>query len=422
MYELQKLFQSMIAIPKAQVVPEQELARLTLISSITEVEKRRQSMLSSDRPSLGDIHGTPIQGPLPPPMPQATNMDIERSHGGPDGSNTATSHDDEVSSEGTLVDAPIPHTEIMGDNDFMIVDTDEKQQQEQQQILDNKENLSPVKEYFKRPSTPENRLKPLEEASPSRVNEQQQRAEPTTESGMDHEMSVSKEYTPSVSFGPPNRAPPPIPPRQKPEEQKKAIQEEVEMGAQQDVGEVIGNVLFQLQCAIKAQSIDESGEQIDQVKNLFFGKLKSYTTNEQGVIRTKEEFISDIKVDVASGPRDIYSALDGAFDVQEVEVGGSLEPQYTTISQLPPVLQIMVQRAQFDPETKTTVKSNNHLGLREVIYMDRYVDSSDPELQRRRHECWNWKRDLATLQARKLELTQTEVSTPYSVTLDRSAN
>lgn len=382
-------------------------------------------MLSSDRPSLGDIHGKPIHGPLPPPVPQDLNRDIEHSHDGPDASNTAMTNDDEVSSEGTLVDAPIPHTEVMGDNDFMIVDSDEKQRQQrqqQQQILDNKENLPPIKEPFKRPSTPENHLKPLAESSPSRINEQQKETEPTRETVKDHEKPVSKENTPSVSFDPPNRAPPPIPPRQRPEEQKKAIQDEVEMGAQQDVGEVIGNVLFQLQCAIKAQSIDESGEQIDQVKNLFFGKLKSYTKNEQGVIRAKEEFISDIKVDVASGPRDIYAALDGAFDVQEVEVGGSLEPQYTTISQLPPVLQIMVQRAQFDPETKTTVKSNNHLGLRETIYMDRYIDSSDPELQHRRQESWNWKRDLVTLQARKLELTQTEVSTPCSAIVERSAN
>ena len=414
----------MIAIPKAQVTPEQELARLTLISSVTEVERRRQSLLSPERPSLGDIHGKPIHGPLPPPVPHETNRDIEPSHDGPDASNTATIHNDDVSSEGTLVDAPIPHTEVMGDSDFMIVDSDEKQQQQQQQqqILDNKENLPPVKEPFKRPSTPENHLKPLGESSPSRINEQQKRTEPSGDSEKDHEVSVSKENTPSVSLDPPNRPPPPIPPRQKPEEQKKAIQEEVEMGAQQDVGEVIGNVLFQLQCAIKAQSIDESGEQIDQVKNLFFGKLKSYTKNEQGVIRTKEEFISDIKVDVASGSRDIYAALDGAFDVQEVEVGGSLEPQYTTISQLPPVLQIMVQRAQFDPEKKTTVKSNNHLGLRETIYMDRYIDSSDPELQNRRQESWNWKRNLATLQARKLELTQTEASTPGSVIFDRPAN
>ena len=379
-------------------------------------------MLSSDRPSLGDIHGKPIHGPLPPPMPQDIKRDVEPSHDGPDTSNTATTHDDEVSSEGTLVDAPLPHTEAMGDNDFMIVDSDEKQQQQQQQqILDNKENLPPVKEPLRRPSTPENHLKPLGESSPSRINAQKQGAEPSMDSVKDHEMSVSKENISSVSFDPPNRAPPPIPPRQKPEEQKKAIQEEVEMGAQQDVGEVIGNVLFQLQCAIKAQSIDESGEQIDQVKNLFFGKLKSYTKNGQGVIRAKEEFISDIKVDVATGPRDIYAALDGAFDVQEVEVGGSLEPQYTTISQLPPVLQIMVQRAQFDPETKTTVKSNNHLGLRETIYMDRYIDSSDPELQHRRQESWNWKRDLATLQARKMELTQTEVSTPCSAIVNRSA-
>ena len=411
-YELQKLFRSMITVPNAQVIPEQELARLTLISSSTEEHIRRQSILGLNRPSLGEIYGSPIQGPLPPPVPQAVKKDVEMADSAmSDGvytNNTTIAHDfgdsaqSDTSSEGTLVEAP--GAEVQEDNDFMMIDSVDKQQQ----IMDDKENLPPVKEDIARSTTPVNDLKPLGESSPSRVNEQQRVLEPITNNTSEKQGSLVKEISSSVN-GPPTRSPPPIPPRKKPEEQKKAIQEEVEIGAQQDVTEVIANVLFQLQCAIKAESTDESGEQIDQVKRLFFGKQKSYTTNERGVIRTKEDFISDIKVDVASGPRDIYAALDGAFDVQEVEVGGSLEPQYTTLSQIPPVLQIMVQRVQFDPEKKTTFKSNHHLQLKETIYMDRYMDSSDEQLQQRRQECWQWKRELTALEARKAQLTQTEV-------------
>ena len=413
-YELQKLFRSMITVSKAQVIPEQELARLTLISSTTEEHIRRQSVFSLNRPSLGEIYGIPVQGPLPPPIPQDMKEEVETTN------NTTSSElhpsdvnitngisdfaESDASSEGTLVEAPAP--EAHEDSDFMMIDSVDKQQQ----ILDDKENLPPMKEDQARPSTPENDLIPLGESSPSRANEQPRVLEPTINDTSEVQNSIIKENGPLVTNGPPSRAPPPIPPRKKPEEQKKAIQEEVEIGAQQDVTEVIANVLFQLQCAIKAESTDESGEQIDQVKRLFFGKQKSYTTNERGIIRTKEEFISDIKVDVASGPRDIYAALDGAFDVQEVEVGGSLEPQYTTLSQIPPVLQIMVQRVQFDPEKKTTFKSNHHLNLKETIYMDRYMDSSDADLQQRRQECWQWKKELAALEARKVQLTQTEVT------------
>ena len=95
-----------------------------------------------------------------------------------------------------------------------------------------------------------------------------------------------------------------------------------------------------------------------------------------------EEFMSDIKVNVSAGPQDIYTALDGAFDVEDVVVVGGIEPKYYTISRLPPVLQI------HDPYTKKEFKSDNHLELREMIYINRYMDSSDPEIPRRRQESW----------------------------------
>lgn len=61
--------------------------------------------------------------------------------------------------------------------------------------------------------------------------------------------------------------PPPVPPRPNPEVERKAqLIEEVEIGAQQDVTEVINNVLFQSQCAIQPRGADSDGEQLDQVK------------------------------------------------------------------------------------------------------------------------------------------------------------
>ena len=67
-------------------------------------------------------------------------------------------------------------------------------------------------------------------------------------------------------IGPPNR-PPPVPPRPTPQaDLQKQIIEEVELGAQQDVTEVINNVLFQTQCAIKPNNTDADGEQLDLVK------------------------------------------------------------------------------------------------------------------------------------------------------------
>jgi ubiquitin carboxyl-terminal hydrolase 25/28 len=61
--------------------------------------------------------------------------------------------------------------------------------------------------------------------------------------------------------------PPSLPPRNVPQvDREKQLKEEVEIGAQQDVTEVINNVLFQSQCAIRPRKIGDDGEQIDQVK------------------------------------------------------------------------------------------------------------------------------------------------------------
>ena len=413
--QLKKLFEDMICSPKASVTPEPELARLTLVSSSKEEHIRRQSMLSPTRPSLGWINGSPVSGPLGPPIP--TQNDVETSHDAaleatPNASDNG--HKDDDASDITLIDDP-PAT----DDDVMILDSPDDKKALQQKLFEDKENMPPTKESV-REISPSTHLRPLGESSPSRVNEQQGSA--NSWKGMDNE---STELNPSLSESPetvrddskeerlptpappPNR-PPPVPPRPKPIETN-AVQE-AEYGAQQDVTEVIANVLFQFQCAIKAESVDESGEQIDKVKRLFFGKQKSYTTNKEGRIRTKEEYMSDIKVDVATGSRDIYAALDGAYDVQDVEVGGELEPQYTSISQLPPILQVHVQRVQFDMEKKSVFKSNHHLELKETIYMDRYMDSSNADLMQRRRECWKWKKELATLESRRAELATSDVS------------
>ena len=416
--ELQKLFLSMISASTSAVTPEQELARLTLISSSNEDNIRRMSLLAGKRPSLGEISGMPLLGPLgpPPPGPEAVyeNLEIDQAenlmdidtdlqHGAVDETaDVQAAHKDDSSSEATLVEPSANE-----DNDLMIIDSEPKGQQ--QQIMDDKENLPPQKVDPPWPSTPDSKQEPLRESSPSKVNEQKRKltTNKTVGDGICDIVTTNGAPPTPPSEGPPHR-PPPVPPRPKAEETKTNVQDEVELGAQQDVTEVVGNVLFQLQCAMKPKSIDKSGEQIDEIKDLFFGKTKSYIVKNNKV-RMKEEFFSDIKVDVASGRRDIYSALDGYFDEQMVDVEGSRAPQYGTISQLPPVLQIQVHRVQFDAEKKVSFKSNHHLELKETVFLDRYMDSDDAEHTQRRQESWDWKARLRELQSRKAVLSDTEV-------------
>ena len=80
-----------------------------------------------------------------------------------------------------------------------------------------------------------------------------------------------------------------------------------------------------------------------------------------------------------------------------------------SITNIPPILQIQVQRVQFDPVKKTSFKSNNHLELREVIYMDRYMDTTKPEVMNRRRQSWEWKGKLKSLEARRAELLRQQV-------------
>ena len=45
------------------------------------------------------------------------------------------------------------------------------------------------------------------------------------------------------------------------------------------------------------------------------------------------------------------------INVQDIEAGGNVEPQHTSISRLRPVLQVHVQRVQFDPVKKSSFRT-----------------------------------------------------------------
>ena len=403
--ELKKLFQNMIASNSDSITPDIELARLTLLSSSTEETYRRRSTLKGSRPSLGEIEGKPIHAPQPATISE----------------DTANTQDSIIvaGDEHTVVQTPVSIT--AGDHEIFSkksltetsapMDADAQELKQQANILENKENIAPAKLEETQPATPDSSLKPLANTSPSRVNEQQIALSSLADkSKVGNPDSNNAHAIPAA----PARSPPPVPPRNKPVDKKEEIKE-IEFGAQQDVTEVISNVYFQLQCAIQKESIDpDTKEQVDTVKRLFFGKQKTTTTAKDGTARTKEEFFQDIKLQMSSGPCDIYEAFDAAFDRQLVEVGGTKEPQYTTISLLPPILQLHVSRAQFD-KVHGSFKANHHLEFKKTIYMDRYIDSKDPELQQKREECWAWKRELQGMKKRSDYLRKSDVSPSISV-------
>lgn len=95
--------------------------------------------------------------------------------------------------------------------------------------------------------------------------------------------------------------------------------------------------------------------------------------------------------------------------MQEVVLKDGKARQYTSIANLPPILQIQVQRVQYDVKNKKVYKSDAHLGIKETIFLDRYMDSKDPALLQKRQETWRWKAELEELEATRAALNQIEV-------------
>ncbi|KAI9651675.1 MAG: ubiquitin-specific protease ubp2 [Trizodia sp. TS-e1964] len=403
-YELQKLFRNLITTNKSSITPDHELARLTLISSTNEEHYRRMSLTSPPwRGSLGEMNFSPVYGPAGPPrlgltQPESTEPDLalpDLMMIDPDEylENTEQAVPQDNESDSTLVDENLPFTD--NNNPFL------NQPDGGVAFNEDKENCPPENRKFSKRGAADL----LSILSQARLNAQNSTVRQSVEAEL-MDTEISDGAPPSPPSSPPDR-PPPIPPR--PIITKKKVQEELELGAQQDVTEVIANVLFQIECAIKPLAIDPTGEQVDLIKELFYGKTNAYI-NKDGTIRQKQEFFSDIKVDVASGPRDIYNALDGYFDMQKVDVEGTLSPQWHSITRLPPILQIQVQRVQFDSDTKTSYKSESHLNLREILYMDRYMDSAhDSPLMQKRIDTWKWKEELQACEDKMSELMNKDI-------------
>jgi ubiquitin carboxyl-terminal hydrolase 25/28 len=382
--ELHNLFENLKTASTRSIKPTRELAELTIFSSAAEANFRRASISSPGPPNLASILNAPVYGPegLPPsvpsrPSPTPASDDIEMiDHLGDKNQN-----DGDDSSETTLVDMDL---------------------------------LPPYNEIIKEPK----RGKTIVSQNRGLDNADQEDA-----------VMVNGENS---SSGPENvpltpEKPPPVPPRNKSglviqtneSKDKDTISDDElwKFGSQQDVTEVIGNVMFRLQCAIKPTSIDQaSGEQIDNVRDTFFGANAVYNRKAQTLEKKVEPWANLIVFPAPSGPRDIYEALDVVFDEQIVEIDKAMTPQHTSIAKLPPILQIQIQRTAFDPVRQTAWKNRNPVTFPETIYLDRYMDSEDPNsaLMRRRRETWKWKAELRVLEARQavLKITEAELTVP----------
>lgn len=196
------------------------------------------------------------------------------------------------------------------------------------------------------------------------------------------------------------------------------IESTIEIGRQQDVTECIENVTFQIETALEPTKIDDDEEQYDFVKQLFCGKTKQTITPLESGTNTKprssfERFFSLI-INVSDHPKDIYDALDNYFieDIMNLEEGKVKKS--TTITELPEILQFHVQRVLFDRERLMAYKSLEVIPFKETIYLDRYLDTDDEELKRRRLQVYEWKAETKRLLEEKDALLQIDPETKLS--------
>lgn len=226
----------------------------------------------------------------------------------------------------------------------------------------------------------------------------------------------------STNIPPPDK-PPPVPPRNKSglsiktAGDQKLIPHDDErwaFGTQQDVDEVIRNTTFRMMCAIKPLSTDpESGDQTDKIRDTFYGENATYLEKATKLERKVESWSSLLVYPSKTKAIDIYEALDHVFDMQHVTIDKTTVPQYASIDKLPPVLQIQINRTDFDTAKQVPVKVKSAVVFSETLFLDRYMDSKDPEstLMRRRRQAWQWKAELKDLEAR-LEILQGKIESP----------
>ncbi|KAF8323953.1 cysteine proteinase [Clavulina sp. PMI_390] len=173
--------------------------------------------------------------------------------------------------------------------------------------------------------------------------------------------------------------PPPLPPRKKPEPVG-----EMMFGKQNDVSECMDNCIFQIECALQFDPTRSSQpEKPNVVKQLFYGKSRQRIKHfpESGkpepTVSSKEDIFAQLLVNVSDEGLDLYDGL-GHFLDDTVEFEGKQAEMEIDLLELPPILQIQLQRVQFDRDTLQAKKNNAYVKFEETLRMDRFMDAADP--------------------------------------------
>jgi ubiquitin carboxyl-terminal hydrolase 25/28 len=119
------------------------------------------------------------------------------------------------------------------------------------------------------------------------------------------------------------------------------------------------------------------------------------------------ELFTTINISLLQKPKNISSGLDTCFAVDEVMLEGKQTRRYRTITSIPPIFQVCLQRQEFDPSKQDTVIVRHHIQLEEVIYMDRFMTLEDKGLHELRERAWKLDSRLSALREGQNRLIST---------------
>lgn len=253
-------------------------------------------------------------------------------------------------------------------------------------------------------------------------------------------------------------SPPPLPPRPTPAvpDEEKELERQVStymaFGRQNDVTECMDNVMFQVEAALLANSRNGHAEEtanllrkygktlrdlalplsvpgadlLTSACRTFFGTMRQQIAFDEPAdvddpLRSQDEPFSSLLLDVPATSattmpglaRDIYDALDTLFEPSQVELESrSARRHIRLIAPTPPVVQVQLQRVQYDRERQSVYKSNAHLAFEDELDIGRYLESQgdDADMQARHARTNSAREELKQVRARLGELTQNNVS------------
>ncbi|SCV68286.1 BQ2448_407 [Microbotryum intermedium] len=231
--------------------------------------------------------------------------------------------------------------------------------------------------------------------------------------------------------------PPTLPPRpRRPSKAGTKLEDQVSnymsFGRQNDVTECMDNVMFQIECALNPDGTwDEPSGASNEVsssvlRRTLYGKMRQHLEfTDPSVpepIRIREEPFFSLLVDVAEEGRNVYDGLDAVFDDSIVTIEGHQARRRMRLVDVPPILQIQLQRVQYDRVAQRIFKSNAHLDFGETLSLDRYLEVEEGDVEAAQRQTWTQtKRDEIELaRTRLMALKSTKTGMSYGTTLKQA--